>query len=302
MLIALLIVGGLANAASAPAGSALIRDHIHARRQGLAYGVQQAGAPVGALLAGLALPLVAVPFGWRWALAAAAVVAFAAAVAVPGGAGSAARPAPAPQASADRSTRSAATVYMLAVATALGTTASVGLVAFLVVFSVSSGVEESAAGVLLAGVSVGSAASRILLGHLVDHRAGDPLPLTAALLAVAAAGYGVLTTAEPGLIAIGAVVAGGIGWGWAGLMSLAVVERQPDAPAPAMATMMTGLFVGAVAGPLAVGFLAESGSYSVAWLACAALSLVAAATVVAVMRRGEAPIGAARRQAADSRG
>jgi MFS family permease len=283
-LIAMLVVGGLANALSAPAGSALIREHIHARRQGLAYGMQQAGAPVGALLAGLALPFAAVPFGWRWAFAFAGVAALVAAAAAPRRSVGDRRTTAEDEAGAGRWTRRAVADYLLAVATALGTAASVGLLAFLVVYSVRSGFEESAAGVLLASVSLASGASRISLGHLVDRRAGEPLPVTAALLAVAALGYLLLTTAEPGLIAIGALVSGGIGWGWAGLMSHAVVERQPEAPAPAMATMMTGLFAGAIAGPVVVGFLAADGSFRAAWLACAAMSLLAAATVVLATR------------------
>jgi hypothetical protein len=69
-----------------------------------------------------------------------------------------------------------------------------------------------------------------------------------------------------------------------------------------MATMMTGLFVGAIAGPLVVGFLAEGGRFGTAWLACGAFSLLAAGTVVAVTRRRDASAGAARGQAAGSRG
>jgi predicted MFS family arabinose efflux permease len=48
--------------------------------------------------------------------------------------------------------------------------------------------------------------------------------------------------------------------------------------------MMTGLFVGAVTGPLLTGFLAEEGLFDAAWIACASLALLAAATIAATLR------------------
>jgi MFS family permease len=86
-LTALMLIGGLANALGAPSVSTLLKLEVAVRRQGLAFGAQQAGAPIGALLAGLALPAVAIPFGWRWAfLAAAALALVAVACAPPAGA------------------------------------------------------------------------------------------------------------------------------------------------------------------------------------------------------------------------
>ena len=46
--------------------------------------------------------------------------------------------------------------------------------------------------------------------------------------------------------------------------------------------MMTGLFVGAVVGPLVVGLLAEHDLFAAGWIACAAFALLAALTVAAV--------------------
>jgi hypothetical protein len=48
---------------------------------------------------------------------------------------------------------------------------------------------------------------------------------------------------------------------------------------------MTGLFVGAVSGPLLTGFLAEHDQFEAAWTACAGLALLAAATIVGTVRR-----------------
>ena len=66
-LLPLLLVAGAGNAIGGPAVSALLRREVAVHRQGLAFGAQQSGASLGALLAGLSLPAVAIPFGWRWA-------------------------------------------------------------------------------------------------------------------------------------------------------------------------------------------------------------------------------------------
>ena len=73
----------MANAFGGPAVAALLRREVAVHRQGLAFGAQQSGGTLGSLLAGLALPLVAIPFGWRWAFLAVAVLALTAAALVP---------------------------------------------------------------------------------------------------------------------------------------------------------------------------------------------------------------------------
>jgi hypothetical protein len=85
--------------------------------------------------------------------------------------------------------------------------------------------------------------------------------------------------------AAAALLAGSLGWAWPGGLNLAVVQRSPGAPAWAVGVMMTGLFVGAVGGPLLTGFLAEHDLFTLAWIACAGLALLAAGTIAATLRR-----------------
>ena len=79
----LLLIAGAGNALGGPSVSALLRREVEIQRQGLAFGAQQSGASLGALLAGLSLPALAIPFGWRWAFVASAVLALAAAALAP---------------------------------------------------------------------------------------------------------------------------------------------------------------------------------------------------------------------------
>ena len=158
-------------------------------------------------------------------------------------------------------------------------------VSFLVTYAVESGMREATAGLLLAGVSLMATASRIVLGELADRGRQEPLRPVATMLVASVAGYLLLTVGEPGVIVVAALLAGGLGWAWPGGLNLAVVQRSPDAPAWAVGVMMTGLFVGAVGGPLLTGILAEDDLFTVAWIACAGLALLAAATIAATLRR-----------------
>jgi MFS family permease len=278
-LTALLLVGGVANALGGPSVSALLKREVADHSQGLAFGAQQAGAPMGALLAGLALPALAIPFGWQWAFVAAAILALLAVALAPGAAATAAASSP-----AGSRPRGFSSVHALGVAAVLASAAGVGFVSFLVTYAVDSGMSEGAAGLLLAGVSLAATISRIAVGVLADRGRQEPLRPVAAMLGASVAGFLLLTVDEPGVIVAAALLAGGLGWAWPGGLTLAVVQRSPRAPGWAVGVMMTGLFVGAVTGPLLTGFLAEHELFAAAWITCASLALMAAATIVATVR------------------
>jgi MFS family permease len=279
-LTVLLLIGGLGNALGGPSVSALLKRAVAVHRQGLAFGAQQAGAPLGALLAGLALPAVAIPFGWQWAFVAAAALVLLAVACAPKAAATTASPA-----TVGSRPRAFTSVHTLAVAAVLASAAGVGFVSFLVTFAVDSGMSEVAAGLLLAGVSLAATVSRIGVGVFADRGGQEPLRLVATMLVASVAGYLLLIAGEPGVIAAAALLAGTLGWAWPGGLTLAVVQRSPQAPGWAVGVMMTGLFVGAVTGPLLVGFLAEHDLFEAAWIACASLVLLAAATILATLRQ-----------------
>jgi MFS family permease len=292
-LTVLIVIGGVGNALGGPSITALLNREVSTNRQGLAFGAQQAGAPLGAVLAGLALPVVAIPLGWRWAFVAAAALALVSVAFVPR-----ADATSAVATSAVRRPEGFSSVHALGVAAVFASAASVGFVAFLVTYSVENGMSEAAAGLLLAGVSLAAATSRIGLGLFADHTGQDPLRPVAAMLTASVAGFLLLIVGEPAVIAAAALLAGSLGWAWTGGLNLAVVQRAPDAPAWAVGVMLTGLFVGAVGGPLLTGFLAEHDQFALAWIVCAGLALAAVATIVATMRHEARRTPAGRPQAA----
>ncbi len=292
-LVAVLLVAGIGNAIGGPAVSALLRRTVDTGRHGLAFGAQQSGASIGALLAGVALPAVAIPLGWRWAYVVAAGLALVA-VALAPAPGPGAPPRLAAQ--AETAPQSATSIRALALAAVLASAAGVGFIAFLVTYSVDQGIGEGAAGLLLGAVSLAATISRVGLGVIADRSRGDPLRLTAMTLAGSVAGYLLLIAGEPAVIVLAALIVGSIGWSWPGTLTLAVVFRRPDAPAWAVGVMMSGLFAGAAGGPLLVGLLAEHDHFAAAWSLCAGLALAAAATIALTRRferSGAAPLGLA---------
>ena len=74
-LVACLVLGGLANAVAHPATHLSLARKVPANRQGFSFGIKQAAIPAATLLAGLAVPIIAVTFGWRWAFAGGAALA-----------------------------------------------------------------------------------------------------------------------------------------------------------------------------------------------------------------------------------
>lgn len=60
-----LVVAGAANGAAQPAVNLYLTRGVSAGRQGLAFGIKQAGIPTATLLSGLAVPLLAIRFGWQ---------------------------------------------------------------------------------------------------------------------------------------------------------------------------------------------------------------------------------------------
>ncbi|HEY1358300.1 MAG TPA: MFS transporter [Thermoleophilaceae bacterium] len=277
-LAALLLLGGVGNALGSPTVSTLLKREVAGRKHGLAFGAQQSGASLGALLAGLALPAVAIPFGWRWAYVGAAVLTVVACAAAPRWeAVAAATP-------RGRRTSGLTSVHALGLAAVLASAAGVGFVSFLVSYSVDHGLSDAEAGLLLGGVSLMATLSRIGLGVHADRASQEPLRPVTAMLAASVIGYLLLITGTPGIVVAAALFTGALGWAWPGGLNLAVVQRCPDAPAWAVGVLMTGLFTGAVIGPLIVGLLAEHDLFAEAWGTCATFALLAAATLAATRR------------------
>jgi predicted MFS family arabinose efflux permease len=274
VLLAVLAVAGLANAVCQPAINLFMADQVPLDRQGLAFGIKQSAIPAAVLVSGLALPVLALPLGWRptFAICAAGALAVAAVVR---------RTAPsfAPAPERPRPPRPSRKLLITAVGAALASAGPNALGAYLVASAVDVGIAEGAAGLLSAAGSASSLLVRIAAGHRADRRRDYGFSTMVALLVAGAGGFALLAVGEPAPFVAGAFVAFALGWGWPGLFNLAVVDLHREAPGAASGVSQTGIYVGAAAGPAAYGILAAEIGYPAAWGVAGGMSLVAAAAV-----------------------
>lgn len=277
----LLAIGGIGHALVMPASNLALAREFGPGRGGLLFGLKQSASPTATLLGGIAVPVVALSIGWRWAFALAMVVPLAGVLlappltaTAPGRHGHAGAPRP--------------TMVWLAMAGGSGAAVVTAMSSFLVVAGVSHGLGDAQAGRLLALCSVMSLLARILAGMVIDRirrRRAVGFGPVAVLLAVGAVGLSTMASAATAAFVAGAVVAFTAGAGWPGLFHLAVVTRNAERPASASGTIQAGLSAGAALGPVLFGVTAARFSYPGAWVATAALSLVAAVTIAVAGHR-----------------
>jgi predicted MFS family arabinose efflux permease len=276
VLLVLLAAGAAANALGQLASNVALAEQVPAGRQGLSFGVKQSAIPLATLLAGAAVPTVALTLGWRWAFVAAAALAAAALPLVP------------PDGSASRARaprdRTSAPLIVVGLAATLAAGAANALGTFLVDSAVGRGLAPGLAGLTLTLGGLVCVAGRLVAGWRADRRSGGHVTVLAGMLLVGAAGEALL--AVPGAVALvaGVLLGFGLGWAWPGLMNFAVVQLNPTAPAAATSITQTGVYAGGCLGPLVFGPVAAHAGYPRAWL-LAALAMLLAAGLMLLARR-----------------
>jgi MFS family permease len=273
-LLALLAIAAPANGLGQLSSNAWLAG-IPRHRQGLLFGIKQAAIPTATLLAGVSVPVVALTLGWRWAFVIAAVAASGALALGPRGDTGRARPR---AAVGDQRT---AGLVVIGTAAAMGAATAGSMGIFLVDSVADRGLAPGLAGLTLTLGSVTCIAARVGGGALFDRRGahGDVLVVA---FAMAAGAVGLALLAVPGPVALvaGVLLGFGLGWIFPGLISVAVVQLHPQAPAAATSITQTGVYTGASLGPLAFGWVATHAGYPTAWVASSAGMLLAAVLVL----------------------
>jgi predicted MFS family arabinose efflux permease len=89
-------------------------------------------------------------------------------------------------------------------------------------------------------------------------------------------------TAAPAPYIAGLLLANAFGWGWPGLLHLAVARRFPTATAAASGVTQTGVSAGLLLGPLLLGLVITRAGWFEAWALATGAALAAAAAVLLV--------------------
>ncbi len=277
------VLGGFGSALAQIASNLAVARCVDVRKQGLVFGLRHASVPAAAMLAGLAVPTIALTVGWRWGFRGAVLLAAIAAVTIP------AREEPHvinPPREAATGRQQTATPFrllvLLAVAVGLGTGGGDTVGAFTVSYAVEQGITEESAGLLLAIGSLCGLASRVISGWLIDRRQHADLTAVAAMIGIGMGGVILLSnTGVVGLV-IGAMIAFTSAWGWAGLFTFAIVKDNPDAPATASGITQVGKYLGAAIGPPIFGTIADRVSFAAAWWFTTGAMLSAVALILYV--------------------
>jgi MFS family permease len=275
-LAAVMALAGLANGTVQPATNVAVSTAVSPERQGFAFGLKQASIPFAAFFAGLAVPIIALPAGWHVAFWIAALLPFSLIFLVPSR-----TLIPSVGILDQREVRgwSKTTLIQVGIISGLGAGSANAMVAFFVTSVSAQGISVAAAGVLMAVGGISSIIIRIALGAVADRISLPLFTITASLLGCGAGAYALFAIGGgPATVVVATFLAFGLGWGWAGLLLLAIVRGNRATPGRATGTIQSGLFLGAVIGPLSFGWIVAHIGIAPAWW-----TLAIAATLAAIL-------------------
>lgn len=270
---------GLANALGGPTSAILLSQGVRRNRQGFAFGLRQAATPLSALVAGLSVPLLVAPYGWRSAFIAGALFSLTAGsslllVRVNVERGQQVHPVEDPVASAPPT---AIDVRLYAVAFGLSIAAATSFTTFFVPASIASGLRPEVAGLALSTGSGIAVVMRVALGHFGD-RAPRRIPgVMLKMIASGSAGYVLLASDIGGvsLTFVAALLAIGVGWSWTGLLFYLATQHARGSEGSANGVLQTGGAAGGMIGPVLVGVIIDAAGFRAAWLAALAMQTLA---------------------------
>jgi MFS family permease len=293
----LLVMGGICTAASTPAGSRAIIDAYPPGRRAVPLGIRQTGVPIGGLIVGFSLPLIAQAASVQAALltlAAAGLLGGLLALVLPrsGRTSRARSQAPRPAVAGPAAWRNATACWG-----AILVIGQFGFLAFALPYLVRALGRSSLAGAgVIVMAQVGAIIGRVWWSWLAGSGAGRRrlAMITLSLAACAAACLmAALTAATPtwALYAL-AFGYGSTAMAWNGLWVLVVSELAPvGREASALGAGLTLVNVAAALGPWLLGaVLSLSGSFRLMWLALGMiLGCSLPAALLSITRDGPAP-------------
>lgn len=278
----LIVIGGLVYGLANPAANLALAEHVDPDRRAMTFGLKHAGIPASTLIAGLAIPVVILNFGWRTAYALAALVSVAV-WALTRTAPPVARP---PGSDPRRRVEPMGTRLLIALAlgASMATWGAIALSTYLVAAAVDRGLTEAAAGWLLFAGSAASIVARIGAGYLTDRVGGRGFSSMAVLTGVGVLVFLLLGVSSGMAFVVLVLVAFATGWGWPGLMTYTVVNANAGTAARSSGITQAGIFFGGGAGPIVLGLVVEHWGFDVIWLLVAITLALATAAILTVGR------------------
>ena len=283
VLVAIMAVIGVCNAGAQTAVNLALAG-ARLERLGLAISIKQSGMPMASMLSGLAVPAIALTFGWRWAFVAVALVGVGAAVAV----GRVIGPYEPPDADTDahhrRSGSPSSALFGAAVASAFLSFGAGALNAWVVESGVDAGLGEGVAGLMLAGGAGLGVAIRLACGLRLDRSSSLPFRSAGLIALAGAVGVALLAVRSAPVHVVATLVGFAGGWIWPVFTNYGIVRSNAGRAAAATGITQTGVYVGVFVGPLASGVLIERAGYGPMWIVTAAAVAIGATVAIRVAR------------------
>ncbi|MFM9371517.1 MFS transporter [Streptomyces sp. Da 82-17] len=154
-----------------------------------------------------------------------------------------------------------------------------GLGGFLVLSLTSRGTSLSTAGAVATAGAALNIAVRLAAGWLIGRVPRAAWAALTGMFATGAAGTALLTPTSLTLTTVGAMLAYGGGWGWAGLLHYVIGLPYEGQEQRATAYSQMGVSLGAATGPLACGVLFTVNAAAAWW----AMTAAGAAAIVCVL-------------------
>jgi MFS family permease len=180
-----------------------------------------------------------------------------------------------------------ADVHLIALSCAgfFGAMVGNGLGGFLVLALTTRGAPLSAAGAVATAGAALNIGVRLAVGWLVGRLPRLAWPTLAGLFATGAAGALLLTRPGDTPTLLGALLAYGGGWGWAGLLHYVIGLPYPGREQRATTYSQMGVSLGAAAGPVLCGVLFGLRPDAIWWALCAAAAAGSICVLVAAYGR-----------------
>lgn len=274
-------IGGAVYGYSQPYTNLLIMKECSNRIHGFAYGLKQAAIPAATLISSLAVPIIAVPLGWRQLFG---IIAFFTLIYSLFLAKNSQTIISKSQNKSTAKLKLNWHLSMLALTGSLGAMVGNSLGGYLIISLTDSGFSLTAASFIAAVSSVANIIVRIIAGVAADRGKKSPYRYLEFMFVFGMIGTLFLLTNINSIQIIGSILAYAGGWGWAGLLHYVTGAAYPGKERQATAVSQMGVSLGASFGPLIFGCLFSYAGAQIAWISLFIACAVAMITVLIAYR------------------
>lgn len=270
-------LGGVAYGYSQPYTNFLIMRKCELKMQGFAFGLKQAAIPAATLLCSLTIPLFAGPIGWRnvfWVIAACALMYAILTALLTWNSNTKKR-----AITKERELSLNKHLLFLAIAGGCGAMIGNSLGGFLITSLTHGGLSMFMASMVAAAASITNIFVRIFAGIVTDRHPSSSTTILIQMFIVGVFGTGMLMLSLPLTQILGAILAYGGGWGWAGLLHYVTGKSYPGNEGQATAISQMGVSTGAAIGPLLFGYLFSNLGPNIAWLSMTIAGILACISI-----------------------